>query len=353
VLFGLAMDYQVFLVSRMREDYVHDPARHDPATRREAARSAVRSGFASSARVVTAAALIMFAVFVAFVPEGDSSLKPIALGLAAGIAIDAFLVRMTLIPAVMAILGDRAWRIPHWMERILPHVDIEGEAVERERRLAEWPGDGSILAADDVTVGELTGIRLRLQRGGSLIVTGAPHRALRALSLTLTGRAKADAGMLRVAGHLLPGRAAWVRSRVGIAMLGEADATAQVAEALRGRTSLVILDGVDRLTPADRDQVAARLRDAGPDVAVLATATEPAAAQALFADAGRSPASVVDLHDPAHASADTPASRPDPGLQMPAARGVDDSPASRRTDSSSDTTEVTACDVLSERSETK
>jgi len=337
VLFGLAMDYQVFLVSRMREDYVHAP-RSDRATAIEA----VRTGFAGSARVVTAAALIMFAVFVAFVPEGDSSLKPIALGLAAGIAIDAFLVRMTLIPAVMAILGDRAWRIPRWMERILPHVDIEGEAVERERKLAEWPGDGSILAADDLSVAELSGVHLRLAPGGSLIVTGAPYRALRALSLTLTGRAKADAGMLRIDGYLLPGRAAWVRSRVGIAMLGEADSSAQVAEALRGRTSLVILDGVDRLTPADRDQLAARLRDAGPDVAVLATATDAAAAQALFADARRTPASVVDLRTPSRTSADTPTSRPDPDLRTPAARGVDDSTGSRRTDSSSDTTEVTA-----------
>src|SRR5690606_36371620 len=242
VLFGLAMDYQVFLVSRMREDYVHDRDWHDPGTRREAAVRAVRTGFSSTARVVTAAALIMFAVFVAFVPEGDSSLKPIALGLASGIAIDAFLVRMTLIPAVMAILGDRAWHIPHWLERMLPHVDIEGEAVERERSLAPWPGDGSIVAADDLTVSAagIRGARLRLAPGGSLIVTGAAPAALRAHSLTLPGRLKADAGMLRVDEHLLPGRAAWVRSRVGIALLAEPDARAQVLEALRARARLVV-----------------------------------------------------------------------------------------------------------------
>ncbi|WP_292699545.1 MMPL family transporter [Microbacterium sp. 69-10] len=337
VLFGLAMDYQVFLVSRMREDYVHDPS----TDRREAARNAVRSGFSSSARVVTAAALIMFAVFVAFVPEGDSSLKPIALGLAAGIAIDAFLVRMTLIPAVMAILGERAWRIPRWLERILPHVDIEGEAVERERSLAAWPGDDSIVAADDLTLSsaDISGARLRLEPGGALIVTGAPHRTLRALSLMVAGRLKADAGRLRVDGHLLPGRAAWVRSRVGVVMLGEADAAAQTSEALRGRTRLVVLDGVDRLTAAERDQLAARLRDAGPDVAVLATAVDPAAAQALLTDAGRGAASVLDLSS---SSAETPASRPDPQLQASAGRGVDGSTGSRQTDPSSDTTEVTA-----------
>ena len=338
VVLGLAMDYQVFLVSRMREDYVHDPARTVAQNRRAAAIRAVRSGFTSSARVVTAAALIMFAVFVAFVPEGDSSLKPIALGLAAGIAIDAFLVRMTLIPAVMAILGDRAWRIPAWMEKVLPHVDIEGEAVERERSLESWPGDDSILAADDLTL-DAAGIenaRLRLAPGDALIVTGAAHGALRTLALTLAGRVKPDTGRLRVAGHLLPGRAAWVRSHVGVALLGDADAASAVREALRGRPRLVIIDGADRLTPPERDQLAARLRDAGAETAVLLTATDSDAAQQLLHEAGRPVASVADLSLPAP-SADTP------------------SQGSRReeTDETSQTTEVTACAVLSEQSETK
>ena len=208
-----------------------------------------------------AAALIMFAVFVAFVPEGDSSLKPIALGLAAGIAIDAFLVRMTLIPAVMAILGDRAWSIPRWMQRILPHVDIEGEAVERERALDAWPGDGSIVAADELDVDDagIQGAHLRLAPGGSLVVTGATPRALRTLALVLGGRVKPDAGKLRVTGHLLPGRSAWVRAHVGVAMLDEPDTGAQLSEALRGRTGLVILDGVERIPASDRDQLVARL----------------------------------------------------------------------------------------------
>ncbi|MFJ4044322.1 MMPL family transporter [Microbacterium sp. NPDC089987] len=300
VLFGLAMDYQVFLVSRMREDFVH--AR---GSGRAEAVEAVRSGFAGTARVVTAAALIMFAVFVAFVPEGDSSLKPIALGLAAGIAIDAFLVRMTLIPAVMAILGDRAWSIPRWMQRILPHVDIEGEAVERERALDAWPGDDSILAADDLVVDGtgIHGAHLRLASGGSLAVTGATPRALRTLALVLSGRVKPDAGKLRVTGHLLPGRSAWVRAHVGVALLDEPDAATQLSEALRGQTTLVILDGVERVSASARDQLAARLRDAG-DIAVLFTTTDPDAARRLLADAGRPLASVTDLRE----SADIPTS---------------------------------------------
>lgn len=303
VLFGLAMDYQVFLVSRMREDFVHDPeARHpDRAVRRAAALRAVRSGFTGSAKVVTAAGLIMFAVFVAFVPEGDSSLKPIALGLAAGIAIDAFLVRMTLIPALMAILGERAWEIPAWLERILPSVDIEGEAVERERHLAEWPGDDSVVAADDLTItdAEVEGLHLRVAPGASAVLTGSSVGALRALALTIAGRVTPGDGRLRVAGHLLPGRAAWVRAHVGAVLTADtSDLSADLSEALRGRPALVVIDGVDRLSPPARDQLAARLRDARRSTAVVLTALSPEAALDVLEAAGRTPADLIDIDTP-------------------------------------------------------
>jgi len=119
VLFGLAMDYEVFLVSRIREEVVHGA---DSST-------AIRRGFIGSARVVTAAAIIMIAVFAAFVPEGDASIKVIALGLAVGVFVDAFIVRMTLVPAVMFLLGKRAWWMPKWLDRALPNVDIEGASL--------------------------------------------------------------------------------------------------------------------------------------------------------------------------------------------------------------------------------
>ncbi len=133
VLFGLAMDYEVFLVARIREDYVHSGQ----------ARRSIFTGFQASAKVVTAAAVIMFAVFVAFVPEGDMSLKPIALGLAVGVLVDAFVVRMTLVPAVLALLGDKAWWMPRWLDRVLPSFDVEGEGLSKELALADWPEPGS------------------------------------------------------------------------------------------------------------------------------------------------------------------------------------------------------------------
>src|SRR5690606_2698395 len=146
VLFGLAMDYQVFLVSRIREDYVHSGDAH----------ASIRTGFVGSARVVTAAAIIMIAVFAAFVPEGDSSIKPIALGFAVGVFVDAFLVRMVLMPAILAVLGDRAWRIPAWLDRVIPNVDVEGAALSRELEYADWPAPGSdaAIVADRLTVRE-------------------------------------------------------------------------------------------------------------------------------------------------------------------------------------------------------
>ena len=131
VLFGLAMDYEVFLVSGMREEWAHTGR----------ARQSVVDGARHSVRVVTAAALIMFTVFAGFFPLDDSLIKPIAFALAVGVAIDAFAVRMTLVPAVLALAGRGAWWLPGWLDRILPDLDVEGSSLRKaapaERRESE------------------------------------------------------------------------------------------------------------------------------------------------------------------------------------------------------------------------
>jgi RND superfamily putative drug exporter len=119
ILFGLAMDYEVFLVSRMREAYVRGARPRD----------AIVTGFGHSARVVVAAALIMIGVFGGFVLDTDPIVKSIGLSLAFGVLADAFIVRMTLVPAVMALLGRRAWWMPSRLGRLVPSVDIEGEKL--------------------------------------------------------------------------------------------------------------------------------------------------------------------------------------------------------------------------------
>ncbi|WEH13065.1 MMPL family transporter [Streptomyces sp. VNUA24] len=121
ILFGLAMDYEVFLVSRMREEYVAGRSATD----------ATISGFGHGAKVVTAAALIMIAVFGSFVFADMQVIKGMGFALGVGVLLDAFVVRMALVPAVMAVLGDRAWWLPRFLKRSLPDVDIEGERLTR------------------------------------------------------------------------------------------------------------------------------------------------------------------------------------------------------------------------------
>ncbi|MET7438520.1 MMPL family transporter [Streptomyces sp. NPDC004082] len=119
VVFGLAMDYEVFLVTRMREAYVHG----------ERPGQAIVTGFRHGARVVTAAAVIMIAVFSGFIGSSESMIKMIGFGLAIAVFFDAFVVRMAIVPAVLALLGKRAWWLPKWLDRAIPNVDVEGEGL--------------------------------------------------------------------------------------------------------------------------------------------------------------------------------------------------------------------------------
>ncbi|WP_447911655.1 MMPL family transporter [Microbacterium phyllosphaerae] len=122
ILFGLAMDYQLFLASGMREAYVHGAS----------ARDAVAQGFRAGRSVVIAAALIMVSVFGGFIFSESTIIRSIGFGLAFGVLLDAFVVRMLLMPALMHLLGRSAWWLPRWLDRILPNVDMEGAALERD-----------------------------------------------------------------------------------------------------------------------------------------------------------------------------------------------------------------------------
>ncbi|EOD63644.1 MMPL family transporter [Amycolatopsis vancoresmycina] len=121
VLFGLAMDYQVFLVTRMREEHVHGAEPQE----------AMVTGFRHGARVVVAAALIMISVFAGFILAESALIQSIGFALAFGVLVDAFVVRMTLVPAVMSLLGRGAWWLPKWLDRVLPDVDVEGEKLTK------------------------------------------------------------------------------------------------------------------------------------------------------------------------------------------------------------------------------
>ena len=241
ILFGLSMDYEVFLTSRMREEYIHGDA------------DWVRDGFVHSAKVVTAAALIMFSVFAFFVPMGAEVIKPIAFALAVGIFFDAFLVRMTLGPAVMTLMGRHAWWLPGWLERRLPVIDVEGESLAHQMALADWPapGDTSAVYAEGLRAEAngrvlLDGLDLVLAPGDVLVVRG--DRPVRlALAYGLSGRVPFTGGRAKVLGRVLPEEAALVRLHAPIVAPDTRDLAAALKPAAGG---LAFVPETDQLAPA-------------------------------------------------------------------------------------------------------
>ncbi|WP_402373356.1 MMPL family transporter [Isoptericola rhizosphaerae] len=349
VLFGLAMDYEVFLVSRIREDFVHNGGR---------ARQAILTGFQGSAKVVTAAAIIMFSVFVAFVPEGDMTLKAIALGLAVGVAVDAFVVRMVLVPAVLALLGDKAWWMPRWLDRALPTFDVEGEGLAKELRLAPWPGahpDGreSAVAVRDLEVSGPRGpglgdpplvgpVSVRVPDGGALAVHGDAAAPVNAFLLAVAGRIHPDAGAAKVAGLVLPERAPAVRSRVAVvdAVTEHGRPADAVGTAVREGAGIVVVDRTDVVAdrPARAALAAALTAAHGSGVTLLVGATGVAATDLLPAgtpvlDVGAGWGAAATLHG---GEVPPPVPRQDPA-------GTDTD--TETTDTDTDTTDVTTEEV--------
>ncbi len=255
ILFGLAMDYEVFLVSRMREEFVHGNTEHS-----------VTDGFVHSAKVVIAAALIMFAVFAFFVPEGEGVIKPIAFSLAIGVALDAFLIRMTLGPAVMTLLGRHAWWLPSWLDRLLPVMDVEGESLAHQLSLADWPAaEGSLVHAEGLGAGDLfSDVDLHVTPGEVLVVEGQ-STARRALLLALGGRFVPDAGEAKVAGFVLPEQASQVRAVA-------AYASPAIREPLtRFHGPVLLVDNADQFSGRARRRLAETLAAvaASPDRAAI------------------------------------------------------------------------------------
>ncbi|MCF4140002.1 MMPL family transporter [Streptomyces sp. Tue 6430] len=160
LLFGLSMDYQVFLVSRMHEEWVHT---------RDNAR-AVRVGLAETSRVINSAALIMVCVFLAFVLSGDSGAAMAGVGLAAAVALDAFVLRTALVPAAMHLLGTSNWWLPAWLEKRLPHLAVEPkeEAGEAEEAVAHAGGPASVVHGQvrDPAGGPVEGAAVTLMSAG-------------------------------------------------------------------------------------------------------------------------------------------------------------------------------------------
>ena len=231
ILFGLAMDYEVFLVSRMREHWIEH---HD-------ARSRGPAGFTAASRVVAAAAVIMFSVFAAFVPSGDATLQPIALGPGPRRGRR----RLPRPDDARArpssrCWGRAAWWLPGWLDRVLPLVDIEGEGLARQLALSGWPRPdaGTGVHAEGVTLHDrhqqlVPPLDLDVEPGGLLLVEGGTRTARRALAHLLTGRTAASGGRLKVGGYVLPEQAVLARRSVAWVRSADVSDDAGVAAAVR------------------------------------------------------------------------------------------------------------------------
>jgi RND superfamily putative drug exporter len=230
VLFGLAMDYEMFLVSAMREHYVLSGV----------PRESVKEGFRASARVVTAAALIMTSVFIAFVPGGSSTIQQIAFGLAVGVSVDAFLVRMTLVPAVLVLLDHRAWWLSETLQR-LPEVDVEGAALHRKIAFEDYQaahGPTTLLAQDLVVRDGAAPAEVSAVAGEVTHVAVPDADDARALARVLSARRTPSSGELVVDGLLVP----------------------EQREAVVRRTALLELTSPDRSEGSVEDRVHDRVR---------------------------------------------------------------------------------------------
>lgn len=264
ILFGLAMDYEVFLVSRIREEYVHGLRRHPELAPRQVARQAIQDGFVGSGKVVAAAAVIMFGVFAFFVPEGMGPIKQIAFGLAVGVAVDAFLVRMTLVPAVMYLLAERAWGLPKLLDRALPSFDVEGEALTHQIARNAWPSveHHEALHAEGLRAATLfTRFDAHLEPGQIAVLAGDTV-ARSAAMLALAGRLQITHGQARVAGKLLPEQAGRVRRATGFV---ETTGNTAIAGDLRAQLArphrVIFVNGADAIASPEDSQALATLID--------------------------------------------------------------------------------------------
>lgn len=311
VLFGLAMDYEVFLVSRMREEFVHTGD----------ARGSIERGFAASAPVVIAAALIMIAVFGSFIPEGTYMIQPISVALAVGVLVDAFVVRMTLVPAVLALLGKHAWYLPRWLDRILPHMDVEGEGlvqVLEHRRWTAENGQSSLRFQDVVapipgtsgTLGPLTG---SVVPGALLLARAEDPATLRTFLALAAGRAQPASGLIAAHDFLVPEDTAVVQSRTHLLPAGS-DVRARLAaiprRSVTGRT--IVIARAEDLAEGGADAVSLLedLLDRGATAVVGAQGAGDARETEIITSELRDPDRVVTVPLHERDADEAPAARP-------------------------------------------
>ena len=269
--FGLSMDYEIFLLTRIRERFLQTGNTHD----------AVAYGVSTSARTITSAALIMIAVFIAFINQPLPFIQIFGFALGVAVLFDAFFVRMSLVPAIMQLLGDKAWWLPGWLDRCLPRLDIEGEGIAHEEKLAAWPTSDhtEALHAEGIGVdGLFEGLDLHVEPCQVQAIVGS-QSSVSAVLLAVGGRLPLDYGRMRSGGLLLPERASRVRRVAWFLDSSSPNFVEDLEAAMKAVTHpprrfgrpprLFLIDHADRIVdPTTRDLLKSLAREVG-DAAVI------------------------------------------------------------------------------------
>ncbi|MDR3128059.1 MAG: MMPL family transporter, partial [Bifidobacteriaceae bacterium] len=250
ILFGLAMDYEVFLVSHIRERW----------TITGQITESIKEGFLSSAKVITTAGLVMFSVFAMFVPHGDSNIKPIALSLAVGVLIDAFIIRMTLMPAILKLLNNKAWWIPNWLDTILPYFDIEGNGVRQELALQNWGDKNNIIEAENLQLLDNRGqiifnnLDFSMKYGEIRQVAFSSPLITKVALLIFAGRLHFAKGKLKTLGYVLPIRAKKIIRKIGFIDINQGNYLAEMDFLTLEGSKLLVIYGADKITDAAKQK---------------------------------------------------------------------------------------------------
>lgn len=246
ILFGLSMDYEMFLLSSISEEYSKT---HDPDT-------AIKNGFMHSGKIIVAVSLIMSAVFASFIFSDSIYLKPIAIALTVGVLVDALFVRMTLMPALLHLFRKVAWKIPKWLDKALPNVDIEGCAMNTMICLKDWGNNEklAVIAQDIVLDGIDSTIKdLKIKKNQISFIQSKSNDEIMLLTACIAGVNNNISGKIKVLGKVVPLQSYKIRKQCAFLDLSSSDWDIAIKDLSKEKFSLLVINDLSYINENEKD----------------------------------------------------------------------------------------------------